>query len=115
MIMTINEMLDEIFENLKVEINADDSQSDKVNEPLLRRKVDGAFRDVQRARNYPGYYTQAQIDADMLKYYSNIEAVARYDYNKVGAEGQSSYSADGTKIDYLNRDTLFYGVYPISR
>ena len=54
--MTVNEMLDEIFENLKIEINADDSQSDKVNEPLLRKKVEGAFRDVKRARNYPDYY-----------------------------------------------------------
>ena len=51
----------------------------------------------------------------MYKYYSNIEDVARYDYNKVGAEGQSSYSADGTKIDYIDRNSLFYGVYPISR
>ena len=113
--MTVNEMLDEIFEDLKVEINADDSQSDKVNEPLLRKKVEGAFRDVKRARNYPGYYTEAQIDSDMYKYYSNIEDVARYDYNKVGAEGQSSYSADGTRIDYIDRNSLFYGVYPISR
>ena len=102
MIMTKNEMLDEIFENLKVEIDADDSQSDKVNEPLLRLKIEGAYRDVKRARNYPSYYT-------------NIEAVARYDYNKVGAEGQSIYSADGTRIEYINRDSLFNGVYPISR
>ena len=113
--MTVNGMLDEIFENLKVEINADDSQSDKVNETLLRIKVEGAFRDVKNARNYPSIYSQAQIEADMIKYYSNIESIARYDYNKVGAEGQSSYSADGTSIRYLNRDKLFYGVYPISR
>ena len=51
----------------------------------------------------------------MLNYYTNIEAVARYDYNKVGAEGQSVYSADGTRIEYIKRDSLFNGVYPISR
>lgn len=113
--MTKNEMLDEIFENLKVEMNADDSQSDKVNEQLLRIKVDGAFRDVKKARHYPSTYSQDQIEADMMNFYSNIESIARYDYNKVGAEGQSSYSADGTSIHYLNRDKLFYGVYPISR
>ena len=113
--MTVNGMLDEIFENLKVEINADDSQSDKVNEPLLRKKVEGAFRDVKGARNYPSTYTESQIESDITKYYSNIESIARYDYNKVGAEGQSSYSADGVNIRYLNRDKLFNGVYPISR
>lgn len=113
--MTRNEMLDEIFENLKVEINADDSQSDKVNEPLLRLKVEGAYRDVKRARNYPSHYAESWVENDMLNYYSNIEAVARYDYNKVGAEGQSTYSADGTSIQYLSRDSLFRGVYPISR
>lgn len=113
--MTKNEMLDEIFENLKVEINADDSQSDKVNEPLLRLKVEGAYRDVKRARNYPTYYAESWVENDMLKYYPNIESVARYDYNKVGAEGQSTYSADGTSIQYLSRDSLFRGVYPISR
>lgn len=115
MIMTKNEMLDEIFENLKVEINADDSQSDKVNEPLLRLKVEGAYRDVKRARNYPRHYAESWVENDMLNYYTNIEAVARYDYNKVGAEGQSTYSADGTSIQYLSRDSLFRGVYPISR
>ena len=113
--MTKNEMLDEIFENLKEEINADDSQSDKVNERLLRLKVEGAYRDVKRARNYPSHYAEAWVENDMLNYYSNIEAVARYDYNKVGAEGQSTYSADGTSIQYLSRDSLFRGVYPISR
>lgn len=113
--MTKNEMLDEIFENLKVEINADDSQSDKVNETLLRLKVEGAYRDVKRARNYPSHYTEGWVENDMLNYYSNIESVARYDYNKVGAEGQSTYSADGTSIQYLSRDSLFRGVYPISR
>jgi len=113
--MTLNDMLTEIFENLKIEMNADDSQSDKVNESLLKVKVDGAFRDVRRARNYPKHYSEAQIEADLVNYYSNIEALARYDYNKVGAEGQSSYSADGTSIHYLDRNKLFSGVYPISR
>ena len=74
-----------------------------------------AYRDVKRARNYPSHYAEAWIENDMLNYYTNIEAVARYDYNKVGAEGQSSYSADGTRIDYIKRDSLFNGVYPISR
>ena len=49
----------------------------------------------------------------MERYYSIIRSVALYDYNQIGAEGQTSYSADGTSIRYLNRDKLFHGVVPI--
>ena len=113
--MTAFEMLDEIFENLKAEIGADEAQADKLNEALLKSKVQGAFRDVKKARHYPQSYSEDRINEDMLEYYSNIESLARYDYNSVGSEGLSSYSADGTSIHYNDRDKLFYGVYPIAR
>ena len=109
------EMLDEIFENLKVEILADEAQADVFSENLLRKKVESAYREVKRARNYPKSYTEAQIEEDMREYFPNIEDIARYDYNSVGAEGLSSYSADGTSIKYNDRDKLFYGVLPIAR
>lgn len=108
-------MLDEIFENLKAEILADESQADLLSENLLKTKIKSAYREVLRARNYPKSYTEAQIEQDMLNYHVNIEDIARYDYNSVGAEGLSSYSADGTSIHYKDRDKLFYGVYPIAR
>lgn len=109
------EMLDEIFENLKVEILADEAQADLFSENLLRKKVESAYREVKRARNYPKTYSEAMIEEDMRVYYSNIEDIARYDYNSVGSEGLSSYAADGTSIHYKDRDKLFYGVYPIAR
>ena len=109
------EMLDEIFENLKAEILADEAQADLYCENLLRKKIESAYREVKRARNYPKTYTEAQIEEDMREYHSNIEDIARYDYNSVGSEGLSSYSADGTSIHYKDRDKLFYGVYPIAR
>ena len=108
-------MLDEIFENLKAEILADESQADLLSENLLKTKIKSAYREVLRARNYPKSYTEAQIEQDMLNYQTNIEDIARYDYNSVGAEGLSSYSADGISIHYKDRDKLFYGVYPIAR
>lgn len=108
-------MLDEIFENLKTEILADEAQADLLSENLLKTKIKSAYREVQRARNYPKSYTDAQIEQDMLNYQTNIEDIARYDYNSVGAEGLSSYSGDGTSIHYKDRDKLFYGVYPIAR
>lgn len=111
----MNEMLEEIFANLRDEIMADVAQADLFSETLLRAKIKGAFREVKRARNYPKSYTEAQIEEDMQEYISNIEDIARYDYNSVGSEGLSSYSADGTSIHYKDRDKLFYGVLPIAR
>lgn len=113
--MTTNEMLNEIFENLKSELLADEPQADLLSESLLRSKINGAFREVKRTRNYPTSYSAEQIEEDMERFYSNIESIARYDYNAVGSEGLSSYSADGTSIHYQDRNKLFYGVYPIAR
>ena len=113
--MTTIEMLEEIFENLKSEIVSDPAQADLLSETLLRAKVKSAYREVVQARNYPKSYTDSQIESDMVYYYSNIESIARYDYNAVGSEGLSSYSADGTSLSYRDRDKLFTGIYPIAR
>ena len=109
------EMLDQIFENLKGEIIADEAQADLLSESLLRAKIQSAYREVIRARRYPKTYTEAQIEEDIADYFSNIEDIARYDYNAVGSEGLASYAADGTSIHYKDRDKLFYGVLPIAR
>lgn len=101
---------EDVFEQLKREIIAADGQ---VNETLLEIKVDGAYQDVKMARAYPSSYSEEYINKDIERYYSNILNIARFDYGNVGAEGQSTYSADGTSIHYLNRDKYFKGVYPI--
>ena len=49
-------MLEEIFENLKEEILADVAQADLFSENLLRAKINSAYREVLRARNYPRNY-----------------------------------------------------------
>lgn len=113
--MTIQNMLDEIFENLKAEILADVPQADLFNENLLRSKINGAYRDVVMARKYPSTYTEDRIASDAMHYYSVIENLARYDYNTVGSESLSSYSADGTSLHFADRNKFFAGVYPISR
>ena len=108
-------LVDEIFETLKDEILSDEAQADLFSEKLLRSKIKSAYKDVQRARRYPKTYSEAAIEEDMKGYESAIEDVARFDYNAVGSEGLSSYSADGTSIKYNDRDKLFYGVLPIAR
>ena len=82
---------------------------------ILALKVSNAYREVRTARNYPSYYSEESITADMMNYYSNIRAIAMYDYNKIGAEGQTQYSADGESIHYVDRSKLFNGVIPIAR
>lgn len=113
--MSKEDMLTEIFNTLKTEIEADQSQAELVNDTLLHIKIEGAYRDVERARNYPSTYSAERIEADMLRYYSNIQDLARYDYNKLGAEGLSTYRGDGASLLFMDRNKCFSGVYPISR
>jgi len=82
---------------------------------ILGVKVKNAIREVIAARNYPKSYTDEQKKADLNDYYSNIRAIALYDYTKIGAEGQTQYSADGESIHYLDRNKLFAGILPIAR
>ena len=82
---------------------------------ILAVKVRNAIREVKDAKNYPSTYSEEKINADMMNYFTNIRAIALYDYTKIGAEGQTQYSADGESIHYLDRDKLFKGVYPIAR
>ncbi len=102
---------EDVFESLKIELEI--TEGDKFNSTLLESKINAAYEDVKMARCYPSSYADAAIIADMERYYSAIRSIALFDYNQVGAEGQSSYSADGTSIHYLSRDKLFKGVLPI--
>lgn len=85
------------------------------NASILTLKVNNAYREVKQARNYPKSYTEEMITNDMMNYYSNVKAIAMYDYNKVGAEGQTQYSADGESIHYVDRNKMFAGIIPIAR
>lgn len=99
-----------------VELSAELSVSDKnFNETLLLSKVRNAMREVKRARNYPKSYTDSQIETDMYDYFSNIRNIALYDYNQIGAEGQTSSSENGTSRSYVDRDKLFCGICPFVR
>lgn len=106
-------MIQEIITELTIELQASDPHL--FNADLLAVKVNGAYRDVKAARKYPSTYTEAMIEDDMLNYYSAVLAIARFDYNQIGAEGQKSYHEDGVTVHYVDRDALFYGVLPIAR
>ena len=104
-------MKESIISELTIELqNETDFNAD-----ILALKVDNAYREVKQARNYPKSYSEEIIAADMENYYTNVKTVALYDYNKIGAEGQTQYSADGESIHYVDRNKLFAGILPIAR
>lgn len=105
-------MIEEIIEELTAELQ--ETEGDKFNLSLLTSKVKGAYRAVKTARKYPSSYSEAFIEKDMEDYYSQIHDIALYDYNQIGAEGQTQYSQDGVSVHYVDRDKLFYGVLPIA-
>ena len=104
-------IIESIIEELTIELQ---NETD-FNVDILTLKVTNAYREVKQVRNYPKSYTESMITDDMENFYSNIKAIAMYDYNKVGAEGQTQYSADGESIHYVDRNKLFNGVLPIAR
>lgn len=105
-------MIEEIVEDLKTELEI--TEGSNFNETLLRSKVQSAYRAVKAARKYPLNYTESMVERDMKNYYSQVRAVALFDYTQIGSEGQTQYSQDGVSIHYVDRDKLFYGVLPIT-
>lgn len=106
-------LVDDIIEDLSEELNMTEGKS--FNATILQSKVNAAYREVRTARKYPSTYNDALIESDMENYYSVIRAISLFDYNQVGAEGQTQYSADGTSIHYVERDKLFKDVIPIAK
>lgn len=105
-------MIEEIIEDLTAELSI--TEGDKFNPSLLESKVKSAYRAVMAARKYPASYSEAMIERDMNNYYSQVREISMYDYNSIGAEGQTQYSQDGVSVHYVDRDKLFYGVLPIA-
>lgn len=105
-------MINDIIAELTTELQI--TEGSKFNATLLASKVNGAYRDVKTARNYPPSFTAQRIESDMEKYYSQVKAIALFDYNQIGAEGQTSYNQDGVSVNYVDRNKLFYGVLPIA-
>lgn len=102
----------DILEDLTAELSETD---EKFKQSLIIPKIKNAIREVKRARNYPEHYTESAIAEDLENYYSNIRSIALFDYNMIGAEGQSSSSENGTSRNFIDRDKLFSGVIPLSR
>lgn len=100
-------LVNEILEDLKTELGLTE-ESDLA---VLTSKVRNAYREVKRTRNYQSSHMQEFIDRDMEGFYSNIRELALYDFNQVGAEGQTSHSENGTSRIWKERRECLNGVF----
>ena len=99
-------LFDEILQDLKIQLDI----SSDYEVALLSSKIKNAIREIKRARNYPKYYTDAQVAADLEDYYSNIVTLALYDYNQAGGEGEISHSDSGTSRTWKDRKECVNGI-----
>lgn len=105
----MSDIKQEIINELTIELQ---NETD-FNANVLANKVKNAIRDVKLVRNYSATnYTDTQIDNDLLRFYSVILGLARYDYNMIGAEGQKSHSENGINRTYVTRESLLANVTP---
>jgi len=104
--MTIAELQSQIQDDLETELKSDTDYS----ENLLEIKVRNAIREVRTRRNYPASYTEEKIAADLERFYSTITALAVYEYNQVGAEGQSLHTEDDVQRSWYSKDEILGNV-----
>lgn len=102
-------------QELMGDLTAELEDSDGYDFLKLSLKLKSAIREVKLIRDYPDYYTDAMISKDMEHFYSVIRNVALYDYNMIGAEGESMHSENNISRTYVDRNKLFVSVVPIAR
>ena len=101
------DLQNQIVDELTTELSDDEA----FNSDILEIKVRNAMREVRRKRNYPASYTVEMIEADLEDYYDVIHDLALFEYNKVGAEGQSLHSEDDVQRSWVSKDDLLKGVH----
>ena len=83
---------------------------------VLAVKVKAVVRELLNIRNYEhSGMTDAEIEQDINRYYTQCMNVARYDYNQLGAEGEDSHSENGISRKYIDRGRLWGGVVPFAK
>lgn len=87
----------------------------KEDNPLLEQLINQATKEIANKRRYPEDYTKEEIESDLENYESVIVNLVVYDRVKLGGDFQQSDSENGKSRSWVDRSTLFNGVYPIAR
>lgn len=107
-ITAIDGLQNEIIDDLTVELSDDVD----FNAEMLEIKVKNAIREVRRKRNYPKTWDIDMIADDLSNnYYDVVHDIALYEYNRIGAEGQSEHSEDDVRRTWQSKDDLLRGVF----
>lgn len=104
-------IINELVADLIIELGISDTNDIR----MLTLKVKNACYEVRSTRNYPDKYTEDMIGKDMLRMRSTIHDLALYDYNMIGAEGQTSHSENGISRTYADRKSILSNVLPFVR
>ncbi len=108
----MEELLKELNSDLGAELASElHEDSDKA---LLSAKVKGAYYAVRRKRNYQEHHTDEFIDRDMKSMYDIIKDLALYDWNHIGAEGETSHSENGISRAWNPRENILGEVTPFA-
>lgn len=76
--------------------------------PLIEQLIEQSRQEIISLRNYPGSYTQEQIDNDLSKYESVIVNLTVYDHSQAGENYMASMNEGGvnrtwkTAMSYLS-------------
>lgn len=108
----MEELLKELNSDLEAELISElRDDSDKA---LLSAKIKGAYYAVRRKRNYQEHHTDEFIDKDMRSMYHIIKDLALYDWNHIGAEGETSHSENGISRAWNPRENILREIVPFA-
>ena len=86
--------------------------------PMLIQLIKKAVSSIKKERHYennPDYYTDDEIEKDLLRYEDNIVDFVIYYRSQAGEEFMKSYSENGVSRSWVDSKELLRGVTPISR
>ena len=108
----MEELLKELQTDMEAELVSElQNDSDKA---LLSSKIKGAYLTVKRKRNYQEHHTEEFIYKDMMAMYDIIKDLALYDWNHIGAEGETSHSENGISRAWNPRENILREVIPFA-
>lgn len=81
--------------------------------PLIEQLIEQSRQEVISLRNYPGSYTQEQINNDLSKYENVIINLTVYDHSQAGENYMASMNEGGVNRTWKNRNDLLAGVFPL--
>ena len=84
-------------------------------EVILREFVRKAISDCRERRSYPSSYTDEMVSADLANYSDTALEVVIYDWNKQGAEGESSHNENSTYRSFESRRSIVRQIKPITK